>query len=404
LDLSNYVADTWTEFEIPVRELAGYGLDLTSVNAGLVLFPTFGDQQGYTFDVANVRYEVEATPPGPSVPPASVFNDGVVGELWEAGINAFDEGIGYNSCPEGPSACPNINWEVVDDEERGPVLEVSHGPGFAGLFFETAEGRDMSAYSEGTLRFDIKVIANGINNAGFLAKVDCFFPCGAADQPLGRVGQDGWETVEIAVGDLISSGLDPSKVSNGLVIFPAFGETDGVIYRLDNVEWIGPDTGDAGPIVGTWIMAPEAGSLGVGPTEFSVEWWNADEGQIALRDCYFDDTYTFNADGSFINGLQDETWIEAWQGGSDACGAPVAPHDGSLPATWDYDAEAGTLTLNGQGAYVGLPKAVNGAELTFPGEAPASVTYNVYPQEDASLKVTVEAGSGVWWNYILIRN
>lgn len=407
LDLSNYQADTWQEFEVPVSELAGLGLDLTSVNAGLVLFPTFGNQQGYSFDVGNVRYEVEASEPGPSVPPVTVFDNGVVGDFWEAGINGFDEGIGFNSCPAGPDACPNLNWAVVEDEERGPVLEITHGPQFAGLFFETLEGRDMTDYSDGVIRFDIKVIANGINTIGFLAKVDCFFPCGAADQPLGVVGQDGWETVEMAVSDLIAAGLDPSNVSNGLVIFPAFGQTDGVIYRLDNVEWLDPSSGaagDAGPIAGTWILSSDEGSLGVGPTEFSVEWFKNDAGVTALRACYFDDTYTFNPDGSFVNGLQDETWIEGWQGGSDACGAPVAPHDGTAEATWEYDAEAGTVTLNGQGAYVGLPKAVNGSELTFPGEAPSSVVYNAYPQEDGSLKMTIEAGDGIWWNYILIRN
>jgi beta-glucanase (GH16 family) len=241
LDLSSYAPDTWAEFEIPVSELAGKGLDLTSVNAGLVLFPTFGDQQGYTFDVANVRYEVETTEPNTGLEPVTVFDNGEVGELFEGGISAFDEGIGYASCPNDPAGCPNISWEVVDDEERGPVLEVSHGPAFAGLFFDTPTGRDLSDYSQGFVKFDIKVVASGINNAGFLAKVDCFYPCGASDQVLGSVGQSGWETVEIAVADLIAAGLDPTNVSNGLVIFPAFGQTDGVVYRLDNVQWVGPE-------------------------------------------------------------------------------------------------------------------------------------------------------------------
>ena len=55
--------------------------------------------------------------------------------------------------------------------------------------------------------------------------------------------------------------------------------------------------------------------------------------------------------------IQDgETWLEAFQGADpDGCGTPVAPHDGSNAATWAYDADAGTVTLNGQGAYLGLP-------------------------------------------------
>ncbi|MCB0431605.1 MAG: hypothetical protein KDD18_00685, partial [Mangrovimonas sp.] len=62
------------------------------------------------------------------------------------------------------------------------------------------------------------------------------------------------------------------------------------------------------------------------------------------RACYYDDEYVFGADGSFSNVLGSDTWIEGWQGGSDACGAPVAPYDGTAVATYTYDAGAGTVT------------------------------------------------------------
>ena len=158
------------------------------------------------------------------------------------------------------------------------------------------------------------------------------------------------------------------------------------------------------PFAGTWTMAPEAGSLGVGPTEFDVSWWNGDAGVIEARACYYDDEYIFNPDGSFRVETQGETWVEGWQGAAeDACAAPVSPHDGSIAATWSHDQTAGTLTISGQGSYVGLPKAVNGAEIGSPADAPESITYNAYPQEDGSVLVTVEAGAGVWWNYKLVK-
>ena len=157
------------------------------------------------------------------------------------------------------------------------------------------------------------------------------------------------------------------------------------------------------PFAGTWVVASEAGSLGVGPVEFDVSWWSGDDGVIALRDCFYDDEYIFNPDGSYRVETQGETWVEVWQGGSDSCDAPVAPHDGSNDATWSHDQEGGTLTLTGQGAYVGLAKAVNGAELASPADTPASITYNAHPQEDGSMYVTVEAGDGVWWNYKIVK-
>ena len=158
------------------------------------------------------------------------------------------------------------------------------------------------------------------------------------------------------------------------------------------------------PFTGTWVMAPESGSLGVGPAEFDVSWWNGDDSVVAARACYYDDEYIFNPDGSFVIDMQGETWVEGWQGAeTDACASPVAPHDGSIPATWSHDQSAGTLTISGQGSFVGLPKAVNGAEIGSPADAPESITYNAYPQEDGSVLVTVEAGAGVWWNYKLVK-
>ena len=91
-------------------------------------------------------------------------------------------------------------------------------------------------------------------------------------------------------------------------------------------------------------MAPEAGSLKVGPTEGSGEWWSIDDAGVADRACYYDDTYVFGSNGSFKNVLDSETWIEGWQGGTDACGAPVAPHDGSGKASFLHDETTGTVT------------------------------------------------------------
>ena len=158
------------------------------------------------------------------------------------------------------------------------------------------------------------------------------------------------------------------------------------------------------PLEGTWRMAPEAGSLGVGPAPGDTSWWAIDEQGVTDRACYFDDTYVFGGDGSFMNVLGSDTWIEGWQGGSDACGTPVAPHDGNTAATFNYDAGAGTLTINGTGAYLGLPKAVNEGELPNV-TTPSSITYSiVLSDNDSTMNVTVEAGSGVFWQFKLIKD
>ena len=57
------------------------------------------------------------------------------------------------------------------------------------------------------------------------------------------------------------------------------------------------------PIDGTWKVASEAGSLKVGPSAGSGEWWSIDAASVSARACFFDDEYVFNAGGTFNNVL-----------------------------------------------------------------------------------------------------
>ena len=155
------------------------------------------------------------------------------------------------------------------------------------------------------------------------------------------------------------------------------------------------------PLVGDWRFAG-AGSFRVGPAPLNGEWYSVGAADVVARACQFDDVFRFNADGTFENVNGDDTWLEAWQGGGDAgsCGASVAPHDGSSVAFWEYDDVASTLTLDGLGAYLGLPKAVNEGELPNVG-VPESVTYSVetLSASGTDLTVVIESGSGVFWTF-----
>jgi|GEM_PF-462244 len=167
----------------------------------------------------------------------------------------------------------------------------------------------------------------------------------------------------------------------------------------------GGDTGggDNTGIAGTWVLASQADALGVGPNVGDISWWSIGDQGLTERACFIDDQYVFAADGSFSNVLGTDTWIEDWQGGA-GCGAPVAPHDASNASTYTYDANAGTLTLTGTGAYIGLPKAINGSEITDPNAAPGSITYTATLSSDNnSMDIVIETGSGVWWQYKLVR-
>ncbi len=182
-----------------------------------------------------------------------------------------------------------------------------------------------------------------------------------------------------------------------------------VWWRYRMIKTVQPtplDPVDTSPVVGTWRVAPEAASLGVGPAMGDVSWWSIDDAGVTTRACFYNDEYIFNEDGSFDNVLGDDTWLEVWQGvDTDQCGAPVAPHDGLTEATWSLDEDNGILTISGNGAYVGIPKALNNGELGNPdntGSFTGSIDYMVeLSDNDTRMVVDIEAGNSVWWRFVM---
>jgi len=200
------------------------------------------------------------------------------------------------------------------------------------------------------------------------------------------------------------SAIDVAQDYQKIVFFFDFGNIgDDAIYYFDDVKQTSSSPGVG--IVGTWKLAPEANSLGVGPGQGDMSWWAIDDAGVIERGCFFDDTYVFGADCSFSNVLGLETWIEGWQGGSDACGTPVAPHDGTAIATYNYDETAGNVTINGTGAYLGIPKAYNGGELSDPADAPASITYiSEFSENSTVMILDINIGGDGWWRFKLVKN
>tara|TARA_Y100000741_G_scaffold339576_1_gene300527 strand:- start:1965 stop:4571 length:2607 start_codon:yes stop_codon:yes gene_type:complete len=162
-------------------------------------------------------------------------------------------------------------------------------------------------------------------------------------------------------------------------------------------------------------LIPTAGALKVGNEgPGSSNWWSSSDSDVESRGCLFDDLYIVHTDGSFENVQGDETWVEAWQGnvnadgnGQESCSAPVAPHDGSADASWSFSSASTDgfpthLHLNGAGAYLGLPKASNGSELSSPSDAPDSLTYQLISVSDSMLVVTIGYGENRYWTFTMV--
>jgi hypothetical protein len=158
------------------------------------------------------------------------------------------------------------------------------------------------------------------------------------------------------------------------------------------------------PLAGTsWSLNPAEAALVVGPNATDV-WWASSADDVTTRACLFDDTYVFNADGTFSQSMQDATWLESWQAGEPAegCGAPIAPHNGSNAATWTADSS--TITIVGDGAFLGLAKVHNTAEDGDPADD--TIVYN-YVLDGNTLTVSIsgfQSGGTETWTYVFSKN
>ena len=212
------------------------------------------------------------------------------------------------------------------------------------------------------------------------------------------------------ITDPVSEGAGAMQLDYSAHNIETWGGYAKIFHMLD-----GGDDEPGSPIEGIWKIAPEAGALAVGPSANSGEWWSNSVEDVTTRACFFDDEYVFNADGSFQNVLGTETWLEGWQGGDynedgtidwqdDHCDVPLAPHDGSNAATYTFDAGAGTVTLNGVGAYLGIPKANNEGQL--PDVAvPETITYNAtLSDNNTTMTLVIETGAGVFWTFKLVAD
>ena len=147
----------------------------------------------------------------------------------------------------------------------------------------------------------------------------------------------------------------------------------------------------ASTLVGTWKLT----GYKVGPGPDKGDWWTFDGNG---RDCHIDDTFSFTSAGGFEMALGTETWLEGWQGVTEGCGAPIAPHVSSTSHT--YTLAGTTLTVSGAGAFIGLAKAHNGGE---DGNSGGAIAYEIFDMTATTVKLTLDYSSGAGTNFWTIE-
>ena len=175
----------------------------------------------------------------------NVFVD-AVDSAWTGGVFGVDSRDWGAAYGDGTIVDNKVQWEIADADEadagRGQVIRVTMlNDGNSGVWYiatEAGTSNDLSAYRNGTLRFDIKVSDYGSNATGLKYKVDCVWPCTSGERELGMVGDGVWQTVEVPVSELVDNGLHLPTVNTGLALVSPTEQSSELRFQLDNIRWL----------------------------------------------------------------------------------------------------------------------------------------------------------------------
>ena len=228
------VVGEWQTFTFPLQALADAGLNVSLIDV-IMIFPAWGQGEGAVYRVDNVEITNGASA---SLPSLTLFTDetNIDWPLWD--------------CCGGSTPI-----EVMDDEAHGVTAEFSIGaqPTVMGFINRTSSGGSGSQFDatalvdEGMLQFEMKVISlSSTPEAAWLLKVESDNGTTAVEVNLNTSveGVDPvageWQTYTFPISTLLQAGLDVSAI-DVIMIFPAWGQGEGAVYRVDNARIYAPE-------------------------------------------------------------------------------------------------------------------------------------------------------------------
>jgi PKD repeat protein len=216
------------------------------------------------------------------------------------------------------------------------------------------------------------------------------------ENPVHTYADVGSYSVTLRVSDNMSNTDEITKtvlISAAVFTGSVLSNTDGKIWVLDGAE-----------------------SYKVGPAPGSGEWWPGPADGERL--CQMDDEFIFSDAGAMVYDAKGQVWAESYMLGSNDCldeAGLVAPYDvlGSgthmftvIEASGDDPA---TVTVIGDGAFIGFSKAFNGGELDGVIAPKSQITYEVFDYVVSgnseiltlAIDISVDLSGGAWWTMIL---
>ncbi|MCB9282903.1 MAG: PKD domain-containing protein [Lewinellaceae bacterium] len=179
----------------------------------------------------------------------------------------------------------------------------------------------------------------------------------------------------------------------------------------------------AGTSSKTWYLQREGVALGIGPVPGDNAWWSfGGVTPLGDRPCILDDQFTFHRDGTWEFNSNNTIFIDSkGNGGWFADGVPEGCHNEDEPGVWtsengddlsafasggdytyEFDATAGTLTILGAGAYIGLPNKTATGDNYIPQTVKEYQVFHFTEGAIAdSLQVALTDGN-ISWNFYLV--
>lgn len=167
----------------------------------------------------------------------------------------------------------------------------------------------------------------------------------------------------------------------------------------------------AGETSKTWRLFREGSSLGVGPDAAGARTWFALE-NTGARPCVYFHEFTFARDGSFTfddkGSFWGETAIFSGTANNETCFDAIASNminkDGVDVSAWlggthayTYEPTTSTITLTGNGAWIGLPQLGTSAESIVP-EASKTFKAVIEQKEGYDLMTISFTYDGIYWD------
>ncbi len=273
-----FVQTTQTELLESVTDLVDSVTSLSEFAAETGLDNLFSDNQIYTSQVTpnnNAGGETDGETSVIAEGDTPILVDAVVADIWGGNLkfSAFDELNGYDQdCTDelaGTESCKSIDWQVLSDSDKGDVLQVSYtsNAGHAGIVVGPGQAVDLSDYSNGSLKFDIKVVSAGADglSSGFYIKLETTPESNSGEIAVSQIAANGnWESISIPMSTLTASGgLKLASVTAPLVFFPAYGTSPSVVYLIDNVRFSGLADGAEQPAAGSGVDPQNPSSYSV---------------------------------------------------------------------------------------------------------------------------------------------